>query len=428
MASTLRRADVFTSSVGERTLLEIPAAIPAQRYLWLIHILGKTTMFRTMWQALRSFWHEPRPPQPSRSPLAEWALVVLMVVAALMEALLRDDLVWRPVAALLGSASALAMLWRRRWPLQVFLLTFFALHAAKVIAEVSGVAWAEMYVSVYGLFLFYALFRWGSGKEALIGAGLMVLGYGYSAVREFPGLPEAIGESLIALFPAVLGAFLRYRHRAMLRELEQVKLLEREQLARELHDTVAHHVSTIAIHAQAGRALAPSQPTTPLAALEVIEAEASRALAELRVMVRMLRQDDPVALAPQPCLADIQHIAERVSGAVHVEVELSGELDALPSTIEATLYRLAQESVTNVVRHAHRATRARVLVHGDDEMVRLVVQDNGAPSGASPRSASGFGLRGMAERVSLLGGVFEAGPNAEGPGWTVRATLPRKGV
>ena len=105
-------------------------------------------------------------------------------------------------------------------------------------------------------------------------------------------------------------------------------------------------------------------------------------------------------------------------------MKLSGDLDGLRPSVAAALYRLAQESVTNAVRHARHATVIQVTVHGEDDSVRLTVGDDGEAGTFDPRSSSGFGLIGMAERAKLLGGTLEAGPNRN-RGWTVRAVLPR---
>ncbi len=217
---------------------------------------------------------------------------------------------------------------------------------------------------------------------------------------------------------------MRYRANSRLREEDQVKLLEREQIARELHDTVAHHVSAIAVQAQAGRALAATQPEAAEGILEVIEEEASRALAEMRIMVGALRRGEGPDLAPQRGVADIERLAHSAGDRPRVDVELSGDLDDLGPSVGAAMYRLAQESITNALRHARHATRIEVCVAGDEDCVRLTVRDDGDPSLLGAASSWGFGLVGMAERVKLLGGTFEAGPSP-GRGWAITAMLPR---
>ena len=213
---------------------------------------------------------------------------------------------------------------------------------------------------------------------------------------------------------------------ARLREIDQVKLRERQQLARELHDTVAHHVSAIAIQAQAGRTVAAARPDAAVRALEVIEEEASRTLAEMRTMVGVLRDGDEPDRAPQRGVADIERLARDAAHGPRVDVELSGELDALRPSVEAAMYRLAQEAITNATQHARHATRIDVHVAGEEDCVRLTVCDDG-DAGSADRSQSGYGLVGMAERAALLGGTLEAGPGP-GKGWTVNAVLPRAGA
>jgi signal transduction histidine kinase len=223
----------------------------------------------------------------------------------------------------------------------------------------------------------------------------------------------------------VLGVAMRYRSNSLLREMDRVKLREREQLARELHDTVAHHVSAIVIQAQAGRIVAASKPDAALNTLEVIEEAASRALAEMRVMVGVLRESGEPDLSPQRGVADIERLAHSVGDRLAVDVELSGDLDDLRPSVEAAIYRLAQESITNAQRHARRATRIKVI--GGDDWVRLTVCDDGDSRLFDAGSSSGFGLMGMAERAKLLGGTLEAGPSPD-RGWAVTAVLPKSGA
>jgi signal transduction histidine kinase len=223
---------------------------------------------------------------------------------------------------------------------------------------------------------------------------------------------------------STLGLALRWRAGERARELDRVRLLEREELARDLHDTVAHHVSAIAIQAQAGIAVAPTAPDAATDALRVIEGEASRTLDEMRAIVRALRREgamaDDAELAPVAGIAELRALANGSGPAVDVRVD--GD-DALPPAVAATLFRIAQEAVTNARRHARGATRVDVRVRMDTAGVRLDVRDDGD---AAPSASSGYGLTGMAERAALLGGTCSAGP-APGGGWVVTALLPRTG-
>jgi len=143
----------------------------------------------------------------------------------------------------------------------------------------------------------------------------------------------------------------------------------------------------------------------------------------MRLMVGALRDDHPADLSPQRGVADIERLALTSGDQPRVDVELTGDLDDLAPSVDAALYRLAQESITNALRHALHATRINVSVTGDDGTVRLTVRDDGDTS-TTARNPSGYGLVGMTERAALLGGTLEAGPNPD-RGWIVRAVLPK---
>jgi len=375
---------------------------------------------------LPAFLAEPRPPLPATPPRWDRWLVAVLLPAVVLEALLREGVVWRPVAVGLGVVMVGALLFRRDRPLLAFGAAFGAAHAVGAAAFLAGVHWVELYGFVVALLLVYSVFRWGSGREVAAGVGLLALGYAASMLAGAHRVDEVVGAAVVPALPAVLGLSLRFRAKAQLRELDQVKLRERELLARELHDTVAHHVSAIAIQAQAGRAVAASRPEAAVEALKTIETAAKRTLTEMRSIVSALRAGDP-ELAPQPGVADIERLAQGAANGCPVDVTLSGDLGDLRPSLEATLYRLAQESLTNAVRHARNASRITIAVEADAtaDVVRLTVSDDGEGAPSAGRRG-GFGLAGMAERVALLGGTFGAGPK-EGRGWRVEASLPRRG-
>lgn len=377
--------------------------------------------------AVRSLWAEPRAPEPPRRVWRDWALVAALVPTAILEGVLRHDVIWRPVALALAAGLALTLLWRRTHPLAVVAAVFGAIIVLDIASLLSVQESVGLYTMIYVLLLPYSLARWGSGREVVIGLAVIlvavVLGV---AVDSTSVLDAVLGSLLLLLFPGTLGAAARYRTTSRSRELDKVRLREREQLARELHDTVAHHVSAIAIRAQAGRVVAGSDPAAAVDALSVIEAEASRTLAEMRVMVGNLRENETAALAPQPGVADLDRFTRGPGDQPRVDVDLSGDLADLGPSVGAAIYRIAQESITNAVRHARHATRITVRVAGEDDCVRLTVRDDGDPS-STARNSLGFGLVGMTERAMLLGGSFEAGPGPD-RGWTVEAVLPRTGA
>lgn len=376
--------------------------------------------------AARTLWAEPRAPAPPARVWRDWVLVAVLVPTALLEGLLREDLSWPAVAVVLAVVAISTLLWRRTRPLLAVAVAFGSFSAGGVAA----LFWADEPVgldtSICVLLLPYALFRWGAGREVVIGLAIILAACVIGIAGDFTGVVEAVGATVFLLFPAALGASVRYRVSTRLREMDQVKLRERQQLARELHDTVAHHVSAIAIQAQAGRTVAAGRPDAAVRALEVIEEAASRTLAEMRDMVGLLRDGDEPDRAPQRGVADIERLARDAAHGPRVDVELSGEFDALRPSVGAAMYRLAQEAITNATQHARHATRIDVHVAGEDDCVRLTVRDDG-DAGSADGSRSGYGLVGMAERAALLGGTFEAGPGP-GKGWTVNAVVPRAGA
>ena len=383
--------------------------------------------------AVRSLLAEPRVPNPPAHPDRDAALVALLWVAALLEAALGDDRTWPVLSAVVVIALAPSLFWRRTHPLAMVALTFGTFSAIDVVSIAAGREWEGLDAGVYVVVLLYALFRWGSGREMVTGLAIALVPVGLSFHGDIP-ISDLVGGTVFLLLVAAVGASVRYQAHARSRGRDQVKAQERELLSRELHDTVAHHVSAIAVQAQAGRAVAGTRPEAALEALAVIEEEASRTLAEMRTMVTALRQGDEPELAPQRGAADIARLADATGADAsstgrtgpRVDVELVGDLGALWPPVDAALYRLAQESITNALRHARHATRVVVRAEGDVDEVRLTVSDDGDTGfGAGGSGTPGFGLVGMTERAHLLGGTLEAGPRPDGGGWTVRAVLPR---
>jgi signal transduction histidine kinase len=361
---------------------------------------------------LRSAWNEPAPPDPPGRGWRDWVLVTAALALALIEGVLRDGLPHRVLAITIAVALIPTLLWRRTHPLPMVAVAF------TVAAIATLVHIPDVYASVFILLLPYSLFRWGSGRAAVVGLAVILVPVTLTYTMDSLNPGDAIGGATVLIATMALGAAGRYRTRAKARELEQARLVERERLARELHDTVAHHVSAIAVRAQAGLITAQVQPESATDALRIIEAEASRTLAEMRSIVRVLRRDEP-----EPQIRDLASLAEGAGPAV--DIRLTGELDMVAPAVQTAVYHLARESVTNARRHARGATRIDVLVRGDDDAVRLTVSDDGIA--VATAYAQGFGLVGMAERAGLVGGVCRAGPNS-GRGWTVTAVLPRLGV
>lgn len=389
---------------------------------------------------LRSYLAEPRvanPPGRDRRDVLvrDLVLVALVSVGAILESTLRTDEGWVGVApgwrwgaVAVFFASVPPALWvRRTHPLFALAWSFApTLAYGALVAAVAGYFGGIITMSI-ALVTAYSLFRWGSGRDGAIGAAVIVAAgvFGNLAEPE-PQIGDWIGGFVVLSLPVLIGLTVRYQAANRERLVIEVRSRERAELARELHDTVAHHVSAIAVQAQAGRAVAASDPEQALGVLPVIEEAASRTLAEMRAMVGSLREGADAELAPQQGVGDLLRLAELVPDGLAVDVEVDEQVRPMGAAVDAAVYRIARESVTNAVRHARRATRIRIRVEPAGELVRLTVEDDGQASESA--RGDGFGLLGMAERAHLLGGRCVAGPSPSGRGWLVEAALPRQAV
>ena len=374
--------------------------------------------------ALRSLWAEPRPTNPPDLSTRDWVLVAALVGWSLVEVLLRADRAWAPLVVGVSLVVAASLLWRRTRPLAAVAAAFGTLLAFDI-ARIAAIDATGLNSIGAVLVLPYSLLRWGAGREAALGLGIILIWLPVTLAAVPASPAEMVGGYGFFLFSAALGAAVRYRAKIHIRDIDQAKAREREQLARELHDTVAHHVSGIAIQAQAGRAVAASHPEGAVEALATIEDAATRTLTEMRAIVGVLRAAQDPEFAPQPGVADVEQLATDGQARPCVTVTLSGEFDDLSPAVGAAVYRLAQESITNARRHARHATQVTVAVKGDADQVRLTIDDDGS-AGAGGRGPAGYGLVGMRERASVLGGTFHAGPTERG--WRVEAVLPRSGT
>lgn len=372
-----------------------------------------------MRDAIRSLLAEPRVPNPPTRVWRDWVLLVFFLGVAVTEGFVRDDVVWWPWGSIAAFVLVPTLMWRRTHPLTVVVISFGALFAMDLTSILLLSEPIEIFAMGYVVLLPYALARWASGRDIAVGMAIVAITVLASAG---PFLDALIGAALFFVLPAGMAFEIRHFSKSRQREHDEIKLFEREQLARDLHDTVAHHVSAIAIQAQAGLTIASTDPEAAVTSLTTIEAEAKRTLAEMRSIVGVLRNETSAELSPQRGVGDIERLARDTDGTTEVRVTLAGDLDDLSPSIDATLYRLAQESITNALRHATNATQINVAIDGKPDSVRLTVRDNG-DAGSSLRGGSGYGIIGMTERASLLGGTLNAGRDAKS-GWTVTAVIP----
>ncbi len=375
---------------------------------------------------LRALWAEPRVPDPPVRVWRDWALLAAGLIGTALEAALRDGIVWWPVSILVTVGLCLTTLWRRTHPLAMVVLAFGSASVLMLIDLVAGHQEpAGLNSGVIVLALVYALARWASGRDIVLGSAVILTPFVLSVVVERLPLFDQIAGFVFLIFPGVIGASVRIWSASRQRELEQMRSQERTEFARELHDTVAHHVSAIVIRAQAGRVVTGADPAAAVQALEGIEEEGARTLEAMRALVGALRDADAGAeLSPRAGVADLGRLTRTPGGGPRIDLRLDGDVDDLPPAVDAAVYRIVQEAVTNAIRHAEGVTEVVVRVTAEPDRVRVTVKDDGAIMGRRGHHRDGYGLAGLRERATILGGVLDAGPCSD-RGWLVAAELPR---
>jgi signal transduction histidine kinase len=257
----------------------------------------------------------------------------------------------------------------------------------------------------------------GLGPDSVLFFGGLVAGAWFlgDVTRRWRALAEENGRQV------------RELERARAELAAQALALERLRIARELHDVVAHSMSMVAMHAGAARLAVGTDPDAERAALAVVERTTRDALAEMRRLVSVLREDSDEAVpsrSPAPGLGDLARlVADMAAVGLVVDVRTEGDLAAVPAGLSLAAERVLQEALTNVARHAGPAT-VQVVVCADADELRLSVEnERGTGPTLSPPITGGQGLRGMRERVQLYGGTLDAAATASG-GWRVSARLP----
>ncbi|GHH35839.1 two-component sensor histidine kinase [Lentzea cavernae] len=289
----------------------------------------------------------------------------------------------------------------------------------------------------------YTLVAYTNRKTALIYVGWLLAGTLLWAIFQVGEIAAVFLVFLVLVifgFSWAMGEFVGAR-RAYQREMEQRLLLleterdqqakiavgeERSRIARELHDVVAHAVSVMIVHADGAAYTIRTKPEMAENAVRTIADTGRLALTEMRRLLGVLRSEDAeTQWAPQPDARGVVELAENTRAAgVPVRLEITGDVDDLPVGVGLSIYRIVQEALTNIIKHAGAGTSALVRLARTPEELRLEVTDNGFGTPHDVVKVSGGnGLIGMRERAAVLGGEFEAGPNPGG-GWRVRATFP----
>jgi signal transduction histidine kinase len=392
---------------------------------------------------------EGRPTRPRQGPFTRWprssdavlavAVFLLEVVGILARAtneagefdmaMLGDV---APATYLLLAASSIALLWRRSSPLIVLAATLIASIVWDVLRLADGPSLA-IFVSLYGVGRYI---EEDSTSLTAVAAALTLVAVDDLLIEAEPA--SVAGFSLVLVFAAwYLGRRIKGRGEYLALVEERAEYLERERaaeaqravdeertrIARELHDLVAHRVSMMTVQAGAAQTVAVSDPDRAIRAMGAVEEAGREALDELRQVLGVLRADQQgEALGPMHGLADIPGLVAEMRGAgMDVSLSKDGVPGDLPARVDLASYRIVQEALTNVLKHAGRDAEAEVRLSSENQMLKIEVVDRG--TGTSSLPGSGQGLVGMRERAALLGGTFEAGPRPAG-GFRIMALLP----
>ncbi len=361
-----------------------------------------------------------RLPRPRR---IDWAIGASLLVLLVVEAIF-DDLPGVGFGVVAGLVAIAAFVWRRVQPL----LALLTVAATSIVVDLtSGLVdhpvEGTLAEGLAALTVIYCAARWGSARAvtaSLLLAALAVPLASMANPHTEPGLLLLGFDILATVVLIAIGLLIRSNAEAKeQRELTEA-LEERNRLANDIHDSFAHHMSAIAVRAEAARQL--DDPAALDEALTAIKRSASIGLTDMRHLVAGLRAPDDDA-RPLPGFGDMQQLAnELTTDSLRIELIIDADPELIPVSTSAVAYWIAREALTNVSRHATGATMATVRVRGTDNHLDLTVTDDGSTP-IAPESASGHGLRSMTERARSLGGELSAGPNPKG-GWLVSARLP----
>jgi signal transduction histidine kinase len=372
------------------------------------------------------------PVRPSLPVVGDVVLAVGLAVVGVAQLRASGDLSWKTATAALVLALPLAV--RRRAPI-VSLAGFMAGVGLLVALGHSGDPSAA--APIAGLVALYSVGAYAGGWKGVVGAAcvLAIVWLAVGADSDGRNFGNFLFFGIGVGGPWATGVALR-RHRTSERTLRaraerlehdrdetarRAVAEERQRIARELHDVVAHSISVIILQARGGRRVLNDAPHQAREAFDSIESTGTEALAEMRRLLGLLRRtDEELALTPRASMRRLDALVEQVRQAgLPVDLQVQGDPSQLPAGVDLSGYRIVQEALTNALRHAGPA-HAQVVVHCTAQYVEIEVSDDGSgPNGGDP----GHGLAGIRERVTLYGGELRTGPRSCG-GYEVFARLP----
>lgn len=342
-------------------------------------------------------------------------------------------------SALLALLEIVPLVWRRSRPVAVFAAVALTSALQAVVLDEPTWGQAAFPVAVYSVAR-YAGWAPAAGALAVGFCGALVASYVW--LSGFDGLTRSAFVSYTLFITAIvatawaLGSLGRTRaayvaalvergeqiRRDAERQVELAATEERARIAREMHDVVAHGLSVIVVQADGARYAAEHDPAVASRSLETIAATGREALTEMRRMLGLLRSGHQTTLRPQPGLSDVRALVEESQAAgMRVYAHTQSDHPPVPDGVALTAYRVVQEALSNVRKHAGPGVRTELHVRVDNE-VEVVVEDDGRGASALG-DGQGLGLVGMRERVTVHGGTLEAGPRPGG-GYRVRARIP----
>jgi len=366
-----------------------------------------------------------------RALLLDAALASALCVVGAYEVLvdpLAEDVVGGPVwlDLLAVALVTLPLAWRRRAPFWAALAVCAAMAGRALLADP-----LEVYPTSLALLVAtYTVASYAPLREALLAAGFGAMAVSVAVVQGSgtDAAPAPLASAILYGTVWLVGRVVGVRnqrahelHAAREEHAAEAVALERERIAREMHDAVSHSLAAIVMQSGGALNVLDEDPERARASLASIESTARTGLEEMRRMLGLLGESE-AALAPQPGLARLEDLVASVRAAgLDVETLVVGEPRPLPAAVDVSAYRLVQESLTNVMKHS-AATRVRVLVSHSADHLGIEVTDDGV--GTTGERSPGRGIPGMRERVAVLGGSFEAGPAGSGAGFRVAARLP----